>query len=56
MASSLLLWKFDKGGFKTIMGVDLSQLSLAPVKVTHEDELAKTANRLIGMKNEEVMS
>jgi putative ABC transport system permease protein len=33
MASSLLLWEFDKGGFRTIMGVDLSQPSLGPVKV-----------------------
>jgi len=32
-ASSLLLWEFDKGGFRTIMGVDLSQPSLGPVKV-----------------------
>ena len=33
MASSLLLWEFDKGGFRTIMGVDLEQPSLGPVKV-----------------------
>jgi putative ABC transport system permease protein len=33
MASSLLLWEFDKGGFRTIIGVDLSQPSLGPVKV-----------------------
>jgi putative ABC transport system permease protein len=33
MASSLLLWEFDKGGFRTIMGVDLTQASLGPVKV-----------------------
>lgn len=33
MASSLLLWEFDPGGFRTIMGVDLSQSSLGPVKV-----------------------
>lgn len=33
MASSLLLWEFNKGGFRTIMGVDLSQPSLGPVKV-----------------------
>jgi putative ABC transport system permease protein len=33
MASSLLLWEFDQGGFRTIMGVDLSQASLGPVKV-----------------------
>ncbi len=33
MASSLLLWEFDKGSFKTIMGVDLTQPSLGPVKV-----------------------
>jgi putative ABC transport system permease protein len=32
-ASSLLLWEFDKGGFRTIMGVDLKQPSLGPVKV-----------------------
>jgi putative ABC transport system permease protein len=33
MASSLLLWEFAKEGFRTIMGVDLSQPSLGPVKV-----------------------
>jgi len=33
MASSLLLWEFDKGGFRRIMGVDLAQPSLGPVKV-----------------------
>ena len=33
IASSLLLWEFDKGGFRTIMGVDLRQPSLGPVKV-----------------------
>jgi ABC-type antimicrobial peptide transport system permease subunit len=33
MASSLLLWEFDRGGFRTIMGVDLSQPSLGPIKV-----------------------
>jgi putative ABC transport system permease protein len=33
MATSLLLWEFDKGGFRTIMGVDLAQPSLGPVKV-----------------------
>jgi putative ABC transport system permease protein len=33
MASSLLLWEFDKGGFRTIMGVDLTQPRLGPVKV-----------------------
>jgi putative ABC transport system permease protein len=33
MASSLLLWEFDQGGFRTIMGVDLSQPSMGPVKV-----------------------
>ncbi|PKN30334.1 MAG: hypothetical protein CVU64_03815 [Deltaproteobacteria bacterium HGW-Deltaproteobacteria-21] len=32
-ASSLLLWEFDQGGFRTIMGVDLSQPSLGSVKV-----------------------
>jgi putative ABC transport system permease protein len=32
-ASSLLLWEFDQGGFRTIMGVNLSQPSLGPVKV-----------------------
>jgi putative ABC transport system permease protein len=32
-ASSLLLWEFEQGGFRTIMGVDLSKLSLGPVKV-----------------------
>jgi ABC-type antimicrobial peptide transport system permease subunit len=33
MAGSLLLWEFDQGGFRTILGVDLSQPSLGPVKV-----------------------
>jgi len=33
MASSLLLWEFDRGGFRTIMGVDLAQPVLGPVKV-----------------------
>jgi putative ABC transport system permease protein len=33
IASSLLLWEFDQGGFRTIMGVDLSQPSLGPVKI-----------------------
>jgi putative ABC transport system permease protein len=33
MASSLLLWEFDKGLFRTILGVDLTQPSLGPVKV-----------------------
>ena len=33
MASSLLLWEFDKTGFRTIMGVDLTQPSMGPVKV-----------------------
>jgi putative ABC transport system permease protein len=33
MATSLLLWEFDKGGFRTIMGVDLAQPSLGPIKV-----------------------
>ena len=33
VASSLLLWVFDRGGFQTIMGVDISQPSLGPVKV-----------------------
>ncbi len=33
VAASLLLWEFDKGGFRTIMGVDLSRPSLGPVKV-----------------------
>jgi putative ABC transport system permease protein len=32
-ASSLLLWEFDQGGFRTIIGVDISQPSLGPVKV-----------------------
>lgn len=33
MAASLLLWEFNQGGFRTIMGVDLAQPSLGPVKV-----------------------
>ncbi len=32
-ASSLLLWEFDRGGFRTIMGIDLTQPSLGPIKV-----------------------
>jgi len=32
-ASSLLLWEFAQGGFRIIMGVDLSQPGLGPVKV-----------------------
>lgn len=32
-ASSLLLWEFEHRGFRTIMGVDLDQPSLGPVKV-----------------------
>jgi putative ABC transport system permease protein len=33
VGSSLLLWDFDNEGFRTIMGVDLSQPDLGPVKV-----------------------
>jgi putative ABC transport system permease protein len=33
MATSLLLWEFDQGGFRTIMGVDQAQPSLGPIKV-----------------------
>ncbi|MEJ2069061.1 MAG: ABC transporter permease [Syntrophobacterales bacterium] len=33
MATSLLLWEFDRSGFRTIMGIDLSQPNLGPVKV-----------------------
>jgi putative ABC transport system permease protein len=33
MATSLLLWEFHQGGFRTIMGVDLAQPSLGPIKV-----------------------
>jgi putative ABC transport system permease protein len=32
-ATSILLWEFDQGGFRTIMGVDLSQPGLGPVKI-----------------------
>jgi ABC-type antimicrobial peptide transport system permease subunit len=32
-ASSLLLWEFDRGGFRTIMGVDPAEPSLGPIKV-----------------------
>ena len=56
MASSLLLWELDKGSFRTIMGVDLAQPSPGPAEVIHEDELARTANRLIRMKDGEVVS
>ena len=31
-ASSLLLWEFARGGFRTVMGIDLAQASLGPVK------------------------
>ena len=33
MATALLLWEFDQGGFKTIMGVDLKAPGLGPIKV-----------------------
>ena len=33
MAASLLLWEFEQRGFRTIMGVDLTQPSLGPIKV-----------------------
>jgi ABC-type antimicrobial peptide transport system permease subunit len=33
MAASLLLWEFERGGFRTIMGVDLNQPVLGPIKV-----------------------
>jgi putative ABC transport system permease protein len=33
MATSLLLWEFDKGGFRTIMGVDVTRPGIGPVKV-----------------------
>jgi ABC-type antimicrobial peptide transport system permease subunit len=33
IATSLLLWEFNQRGFRTIMGVDLSQPSLGPIKV-----------------------
>lgn len=33
VGSSLFLWEFDNNGFRTIMGVDLSQPSLGPIKV-----------------------
>jgi putative ABC transport system permease protein len=32
-SASLLLWEFSQGGFRTIMGVDLEQPGLGPVKV-----------------------
>lgn len=32
-ASSLLLWEFGRSGFRSIMGVDLTQPGLGPVKV-----------------------
>jgi putative ABC transport system permease protein len=32
-SASLLLWEFSQGGFRTIMGVDLAQPGLGPVKV-----------------------
>ncbi len=33
IATSLLLWEFNQGGFKTIMGVDLTAPVLGPIKV-----------------------
>ena len=33
MATSLLLWEFEQRGFRTIMGVDLTQPSLGPIRV-----------------------
>jgi putative ABC transport system permease protein len=32
-ASSLLLWEFARDGFRTVMGIDLTQSGLGPVKV-----------------------
>jgi putative ABC transport system permease protein len=33
VSTALLLWEFDRGGFRTIMGVDLTQPILGPVRV-----------------------
>ena len=33
VSTALLLWEFDRGGFRTIMGVDTAQPSLGPVRV-----------------------
>jgi predicted lysophospholipase L1 biosynthesis ABC-type transport system permease subunit len=33
LSTALLLWEFDRGGFRTIMGVDLAQPNLGPVRV-----------------------
>ncbi len=33
LSTALLLWEFDRGGFRTIMGVDLTQPSLGPIRV-----------------------
>ena len=33
VSTALLLWEFDRGGFRTIMGVDLAQPILGPVRV-----------------------
>jgi putative ABC transport system permease protein len=33
LSAALLLWEFDRGGFRTIMGVDLTQPTLGPVRV-----------------------
>ena len=33
LSAALLLWEFDRGGFRTIMGVDLAQPNLGPVRV-----------------------
>ncbi|MDA8126231.1 MAG: ABC transporter permease [Deltaproteobacteria bacterium] len=33
LSTALLLWEFDRGGFRTVMGVDMAQPILGPVRV-----------------------
>jgi len=51
LSAALLLWEFDRGGFRTIMGVDLAQPSLGPVRV--KEWLAK--GRFPGREGEVVL-
>jgi putative ABC transport system permease protein len=53
-ATSLLLWEFDKSGFRTIMGVDASQPSLGPVKAKEwikEGRFPQTQNEALVEKH-----
>jgi len=51
LATSLLLWEFNPTGFQTIMGVDMTQPGLGPVKV--KDWLAR--GRFFGKEGEAVL-